>query len=271
MPTDKPYDFEDADIVLRTPLSKGFRVHRAVISTASSVFETLTDGAPEPDELGAGTLPEVDVNEAPEDLDLLLRLAYPGIMPPRFEDFDILGRAFAILKKYRIQGVQELLKPILISQRFLTSDPIRVYAMACYFGFKEEAVVAAPLAAAKDFTANIRGEDLRGMSAVDYHRLVALSKERIKKTKADIFAAPLQCANCPTGFYDVFRQKLAERLLKEEGGKFYDTMECLEILFAISKECGKSSSCSGSGGELHFEKFVLELVKELQKPPTPIY
>jgi len=271
MTTDTPYNFEDADIVLRTPLSKGFRVHRAVLSAASPIFETLTAEVPEPDELDRDALPEVDVKEGPEDLDILLRLIYPTIMPPKFEDFDTLGKAITVLKAHKIEGVQELLKPILVSQRFLGSDPIRVYAMATHFGFKEEALLAAPLAAARDFTTNIRAEDLRNMAAVDYHRLVALSRERFKKSRGDIFAAPLPCGNCPTGFYDQFRQKLGERLLKEQGGKFYDTMECLEMLFAISKECGKSSNCSGSGGEIHFEKFVLELVKELQKPPIPVY
>ena len=271
MPADKTYDFKDADIILRTPLSKGFRVHKAVLSSASSVFEKLTEGLPEPDILDKATIPEVDVDEAPEDLDLLLRLVYPNIMPPKFEDFDTLGKTFAILKKYKIEGVQQLLKPILVSPRFLSSDPIRVYAMACRFGFREEAMVAAPFAAAKDLTANIRGEDLRNMSALDYHRLVALSKERLKKSKSDIFATPLRCSNCPTGFYDPFRQKLVEMLLREEGGKFYDTMGCLEMCFTVSKQCGSSSNCSGSGGNIHFEMFVLELVKELQKPPTPFY
>ena len=271
MTADTPYNFEDADIVLRTPLSKGFRVHRAVLSAASPLFETLTAEVPEPDELDRDALPEVDVTEGPEDLDILLRLIYPTLMPPKFEDFDTLGKAITVLKAHKIDGVQELLKPILISQRFLAADPIRVYAMACRFGYKEEYLAAAPLAAAKDFTNNIRGEDLRNMAAVDYHRLVALSKERLKKIKGDIFAAPIPCSNCPSGFYDQFRQKLGDRLLKEQGGKFYDTMECLEMFFTVSKECGTSSNCTGSGGEIHFEKFVLDLVKEVQKPPTRIY
>ena len=271
MPTDKPYDLKDADIILRTPLSNGFRVHRAVLSSVSSVLETLTENVQEPDDLDGATLPEVDVDKAPEDLDLLIRLVYPNIIPSKFEDFNTLEKAFAILKEYKIEGVQELLKPILVSQRFLSSDPIRVYAIACRFGFKEELMVAAPLAAAKDFTADIRGEDLRSMSAVDYHRLVSLYKERLKKSKSDIFATPLPCSDCPTAFYEKFRQMLAERLFKEEGGKFYDIMECLEICFIISKQCGTSSSCSGSGGEVHLEKFILALVKELQKPSIPVY
>ena len=272
MSSDKAYDFDDADIILRAPRSKGFRVHKAVLSVASPILRTLVADVPKPstDDEEKGALPEIEVEDAPEDMDLLLRLIYPITMPPKFEDFDTLSRTFTILQKYKVEGVQELLKPILISHPFLTSDPVRVYAMACRLGFREEAEVAAPFASTKDFTTIIRAEDLREMSGVDYHRLVVLSKERLKKSKSDIFSIPLQCASCPTAFYDLFRKKLGEKLNTDEGGKFYDTMECLDICFTVSKECG-GYNCSGVGGNVHFEKFVFALVKELQKPPTYVY
>jgi len=269
MSSDQAYDFDDADIVLRTPRSKGFRVHRGVLSVASPVFRILVGDVlkPSPEDEEKGALPEIDVEDAPEDMDLLLRLIYPITLPPKFEDFDTLSRAFGILQKYKVEGTQELLKPILVSPPFLTSDPVRVYAMACRFGFKEEAEVAAPRAAATDFTAAIRAEDLRKMDGMDYHRLVVLSKERFKKSKSDVFSLPLQCPNCPQAFYNLFRQKLAEKFSMDGGEKFYDTMECLDVCFAVSKECG-GYNCSGVGGNIHFERFVLALVKELQKPPT---
>ena len=267
MTSDKSCDFDDADIVLRTPRAKGFRVHRTVLSVASPVLRDLVADAPKDEK---GELPEIDVDDAPEDLDLLLRLIYPITPPPKFEDFDALSRAFAILQKYRVEGAQWLLKPILVSPSFLTSDPTRVYALACRLGFKEESEVAAPLAAATDFTTDIRAEDLRRMSGIDYHRLVVLSKERHKKSKSEIFSFPLQCASCPQAFYDQFRKKLAEKLTTDDGAKFYDTIGCLEMCFAVSKECG-NYACSGVGGNLHFEKFVFALVKELQKPPAYVY
>lgn len=271
MSSDHAYDFDDADIVLRTPRSKGFRVHKTVLSVASPVLRTLIAEAPKaPSEDEKGELPEIDVDDAPEDLDLLLRLIYPITPPPKFEDFDALSRAFAILQKYKVEGAQGLLKPILVSPSFLASDPVRVYALACRMGFKEEAEVSAPPAAAADFTTAIRAEDLRKMNGVDYHRLVVLSKERFKKSKSDIFSFPLQCASCPQAFYDLFRKKLAEKLTTDDGGKFYDILVCLEMCFTVSKECG-SGLCNGAGGNLHFEKFVFALVKELQKPPLYAY
>lgn len=271
MNSDQAYDFDDADIVLRTPRSKGFRVHKTVLSVASPVLRILVAEAPKsPSEDEKGELPEIDVDDAPEDLDLLLRLIYPITPPPKFEDFDALARAFSILQKYKVEGAQGLLKPILVSPSFLSSDPVRVYALACRLGFKEEMEVSAPPAAATDFTATIRAEDLRKMSGIDYHRLVVLSKEQLKKTKSEIFSFPLQCTTCPQAFYDQFRKKLAEKLTTDDGGKFYDTVGCLEMCFAVSKESG-NPQCSGVGGNLHFEKFVFALVKELQKPPAFVY
>jgi len=272
MTSDKAYDFDDADIILRTPRSKGFRVHRSILSVSSPVLRELVADVPKssPEDEDKGVLPEIDVDDSPEDLDLFLRLIYPIVLPPKLEDFDSLSRAFAILQKYRVDGVQELLKPILTSHPFLTSDPVRAYAIASRFGFKEEAEVAAPLAATTDFTTTMRAEDLHKMSGMDYHRLVVLSKERLKKSKSDIFSAPLQCTSCPQAFYNLFRQKLAEKLTTDDREKFYDTMKCLDICFTVSKECG-ASACSGVNGNVHFEKFVFALVKELQKPPTCVF
>ena len=270
MSSDQAYDFEDADIILRTPRSKGFRVHKSVLSVTSPVLRDLVADVPKPsaEDEEKGTLPELDVEDPPEDMDLFLRLIYPITMPPKFEDFDTLSRAFMVLQKYKVEGVQELLKPTLVSPPFLNSDPMRAYAMACRLGFTEEAEVAAPLAATTDFTTTIRAEDLRNMSGTDYHRLVVLSKERLRKSKSDILSAPLQCTNCPQAFYNLFRQRLAEKLHTNEE-KFYDTMESLDICFTVSKDCG-ASGCSGAGGNLHFEKFVFALVKELQKPQIHI-
>ena len=272
MSSDKAYDFDDADIILRTPRSRGFRVHRSVISVASPVLRKLVEDAPKPspEDEEKGLLPEIDVEDSPGDLDLLLRLVYPIVLPPKFDDFDTLSRAFEILQKYKVDGVQELLRPILTSRPFLASDPVRVYAMACRFGFKEEAEVAIPLAASTDYTIAIRAEDLRSMNGTDYHRLVLFSKERVKKAKGDIFSLPLQCPSCPQNFYNQFRQKLSDKLNTGDEEKFYDAMECLDICFAVSKDCG-GYNCSGAGGNLHFEKFVFALVKELQKPPTLLY
>ena len=272
MSSEKAYDFDDADIVLRTPRSKGFRVHRSVLSVASPVLREIVAEAPKvsSEDEEKGELPEINVEDAPEDLDLLLRLIYPITPPPKFEDFDALSRAFTILQKYQVEGAQGLLKPILVSPSFLSSDPVRAYALACRLGFKEEAEVAAPLAATTDFTTVIRAEDLRKMSGIDYHRLVVLSKERLKKSKSDIFSFPLQCNSCPQAFYDQFRKKLAEKLTTDDWGKLYDAMECLEMCFTVSKECG-NCSCSGVGGNLHFEKYVFALTKELQKSPAYVY
>ena len=266
----RPFDFDDADIVLRTPRSKGFRVHRNTLSVASPILRDLVADAPEASlDDDDRDLPEINVDDAPEDLDLMLRLIYPITPPPKFEDFQELTNAFDILQRYKVQGAQGLLRQILVSPPFLDSDPVRVYALACRLGFKEEAEMAAPLAATTDFTARVRPEDLSKMSGVDYHRLVVISKERMKKSRSDIFSFPLQCNDCPLSFYDQFRKKLADKLVTDDWGKFYDHMGCMEMCLTISKDCG-SHDCNGAGGNLHFEKSMFALVKELQKLPARV-
>ena len=74
-----PHDFSNsptADIVLRSggPKAVDFRAHRAILSIASPVFETMFS-LPQP-----GTeksLPVCDMSEDAKTLEVLLRLIYP--------------------------------------------------------------------------------------------------------------------------------------------------------------------------------------------------
>ena len=75
-----PHDFNDsptADIILRsggTKAAVGFRAHRAILSIASPVFETMFS-LPQP---GAEkSVPVCDLSEDANTVEALLRLIYP--------------------------------------------------------------------------------------------------------------------------------------------------------------------------------------------------
>ena len=66
----------DADIILRTTESKLFRVHKNILSIASSVFRdmlTVPQSPPEPTKEGECELPVIDVHDSAEDITLLAR------------------------------------------------------------------------------------------------------------------------------------------------------------------------------------------------------
>ena len=178
----QPYQFtaDDADIILRTPESKLFRVHKNILSIASSVFRdmlTVPQSPSESTEEGEFEPPIIDVQDSAEDLEVLLRMIYPVAFPP-LTDLDALSNAFVILDKYHTEGLQERLKPLLISHIFLVDDPMRVYAIACRWGFEKEAARAAPYASTVGVSRFTCIDDMRHMSGLDYHRIALLAEER---------------------------------------------------------------------------------------------
>lgn len=268
----QPYQFiaNDADIALRTPEPKLFRVHKSILSIASSVFRDMLEvpqSSSEPSKEGECELPIVDVHDSAEDLEVLLRMIYPVAFPP-ITDLDALSNALVILDKYYTEGLQERLKPLLISSTFLTTDPMRVYAIACRWGFKAEAAVAAPYASAVGISTFTCVDDMRYISGLDYHRIALLAQERREIGRGEIVNKPATCRHCPQTFYDNFRPRLVERLLVGNE-MFRDFGTCMEVCFDVSKDTeNKHGAANCAHGRSHLEQFVISLAKSLQNIPT---
>jgi len=261
---------DDADIILRAPESKLFRVHKSILSIASSVFRDML-GVPqspsEPTNEGQCELPIVDVHDSAEDLEVLLRMIYPVAFPP-ITDLNALSNTFVILDKYHTEGLQERLKPLLISPTFLTVDPMRVYAIACRWGFKTEAAMAASYASAVGISTFTCVDDMRYISGLDYHRIALLSQERREIGRGEILNKPATCRYCPQIFYDNFRSRLVERLLVGNE-MFRDFGVCMEVCFDVVKETeSKYGTANCAHGRSHLEQFVVSLAKSLQNVPT---
>lgn len=268
----QPYQFtaSDADIILRTSESKLFRVHKNILSIASSVFRDMLavpQSPSEPTKEGECGLPVVDVQDSAEDLEILLRMIYPVAFPP-IADLDALSNTLVILDKYHTEGLQERLKPFLISSAFLTTDPMRVYAIACRWGFKAEADLAVPYASAIGVATFTCLDDMRYISGLDYHRIALLSQERREIGRGEILSKPTTCRYCPPTFYDNFRPKLVERLLVGDQ-MFRDFGSCMEVCFEVAKETeNKHGPANCNQGRSHLELFVISLAKSLQKIPA---
>ena len=260
---------EDADIVLRTPEPepKLFRVHKNILSIASSVFRGMLAVPQSPPESTEGNIPIVDVHDSAQDLEVLLRMIYPVAFPP-ITDLNALSAALLILDKYHTEGLQERLKPLLTSPSFLHTDSMRVYAIACRWGFKTEANMAAPYVSAVGISSFTCLDDMSYISGLDYHRIALLIQERKEAGRSEILNKPLDCVRCPGRFYDEFRRRLVERLFVGNQ-MFQDLGTCIDVCFDIVKEMDSSYGwpiCSGE--RYHLEDFVFSLAKSLQSLPA---
>jgi hypothetical protein len=145
---------------------------------------------------------------------------------------------------------------------------MRVYAIACRWGFKTEAAIAAPYASAMGIATFTCVDDMRYISGLDYHRIALLAQERREIGRGEILNNPPTCRYCPQSFYDNFRPRLVERLLIGNE-MFRDLGACMEVCFDVAKETeNKHGAGNCTHGRSHLEQFVISLAKSLQNIPT---
>jgi len=171
----------DGDIILRAgpePDSKhDFRVHKFILSLASSVFkDMLAFPQPPSQTLDEHQLPFVDVLDPPQVLDTILRFIYPGVEPPEITKLSTLAALLSTADKYNITSVYPALRGVL--KILLPGDPFLAYIVASRFGFPEEAKEAAKVSRTSTLTYNNPEEELRHISSTDLLRLVQFVHQR---------------------------------------------------------------------------------------------
>jgi len=206
------YEFtaDDADIILRASrcnVTREFRVHKTLLSIASPVFKDMFS-IPQPVSSTTPTeapIPVIDVHDSPEDLEVFLRIIYPLGLPP-IPTLDAISSALVILDKYQVQsGLLQPLRSLLVSPKFLKNDPIKVYSLACYWKFEEEADLAASYASTLDVLAHARQEDIQRLTSTEYHRILTLGK--VQQHVSDV---PVARAGVPNDkqYYAAHRDKV---------------------------------------------------------------
>ncbi|TCD61888.1 hypothetical protein EIP91_007792 [Steccherinum ochraceum] len=176
-PSAPPSFFDDssADIVLRSCSGKDFRVYKTILSRASPVFEGMftlpvpPPSAVPPEEYSNG-LHVVTLTESSEALDALLRFCYP-VREPSLSSIEKTLEVFHAAKKYDIdEGIMWAREKL---AGFAAKEPIRVYALACRYGWEEEARIAAKetLSMSLDTLLCSKSKELADISAFDLQRL----------------------------------------------------------------------------------------------------
>ena len=208
---------DDGDIVLRAgsePDSKhDFRVHKVILSFASPVFRDML-AFPQPLDQALDEehqLPIVDIPEAPEVFDTILRFIYPVVEQPKIAKPSTLATLLFTADKYNISSVYPVLGERL--KKFLppTSDPLWVYIMACRFGLSDVAKEAAKVSSSSSFSYLNNREDIRHVSSTDLYRLFQFVQTRERNGLITIWAI----------LHPLFLEESAKCSHKEEDAKGY--------------------------------------------------
>jgi len=227
VPTHYEIDDEDADVILLTadPIEGTieFHVHKCILAVASPFFNDMfslpqdldIETPPSFGKQPTVVMPVIPVPEPAHVLDTLLHFVYP-VPDPDVNSLDELTILLGVAIKYDFIAVIDALRGLLVSPSFVTTDPIRVYAIACRFDLDEEAKIASAwtlgvnlLGCEGDSSSPSYDSDsgievdslphtsLKYISAYDYHLLLTLHRRRAKAACA-LLQIPddIKCTEC---------------------------------------------------------------------------
>ena len=264
------FDAKDADAVLQAPLqpgsdqSKDFRVHKVILSIASTFFHDMFS-LPQPATRDVA-LPVIPITESADVFEVFLRLIYP-VEPPTITSLQLADDLFQLAEKYMADSVHAKLRQILISSPFLKDDPIWVYALAYRANLDTEAELAIPLTFKIDPIRDIPQAHLRMMTVETYNRLlIAHSTRRAALISAASRARapsyyPSGCS-CGGWFYTRLDSNINLAIWEQPFLDRQRLNSCLPGSTSMESECG-TGSCRVS--ELAISKYLTSILDEIGK------
>jgi len=174
MNSEEMFNWPDGDVILRAAHgsdSRDFRVHKLFLSFASPVFKDMFD-IPQPSSATSNNIPIIYIVDPPRAVDLILRFIYPS-SPPVVDDLTIISEALSLADKYDIKVARSRLRPSLTE--FAKTEPMRIYAIACRFGFEEEMKIASSHTTSIHLPGLVQlPDEFKFIPATQYHRLILL-------------------------------------------------------------------------------------------------
>lgn len=181
------FNSADADIFLNVEDSgnqkRQFAVHKCIMSTASPFFRDMFS-LPQPSAAQATELdiPSIDMPESADVLYTLLQYIYP-VPNPIILSLSKLVPVLEAADKYDILVAVDSLRKQLVSTENLTEDPLRIYAIASRYDLQEEIRIAAKYTLKKNVLDCPLSDDLKHITAYDYHRLLDLHRRHVHATQ----------------------------------------------------------------------------------------
>ena len=184
MDSEELFKWPDGDVILRATHgteSRDFQVHKLFLSFASPVFKDMF-GLPQPPS-ATSNVHIIDMVDPPRALDVVLHFIYPSIDPPAINDLTFLSEVLALADKYEIRVARSRLRSPLVE--FAKIEPLRVYAIACRFGFEDEMKIASSLTTSTHLPGLTElPDEFKSIPATEYHRLILLHARYRKEFEA---------------------------------------------------------------------------------------
>lgn len=293
----EPFDHPDADVILRSSDKEpvDFRVFKLFLSLASPFFAMIFT-LPQPNsplymEEHEDGVPVIQMSEEQRTLHLLLQFCYPIALldVPRLSSLQELQSIAQAAFKFEMDGVIKFTKKALVEPRFLESQPLRVFAIACRFGWVAEAKIAARYTLREPMASSTYFEELTQITAAAYHRLqqyhricgeVAASRARMQPALAEFDDEWIWivCHRCPgtglrmrrdTGYPDSRKwfvewiQDVAVELQERPWGVAAKKFDLREKAVSKAQHCPTCGSRAATDLEMFAEILAVEIEREL--------
>ena len=190
-----PFDDPKADVILRSSDYTDFRCYKLLLAFASPTFFEGMFNLPQPTQdhsMGETKdgLPVIPVAENCHVLENLLRLCYPSTIvdPPVLPTLEDVRAVLEATIKYGMERLEQRVRKVLVALRFVESEPMRVFGIACHFRLEKEARIAAKYTLRHEIEQLPYVAELEDMTGGDHYRLLEYHSEcgRVARTVAGV-------------------------------------------------------------------------------------
>ncbi|TCD63993.1 hypothetical protein EIP91_004695 [Steccherinum ochraceum] len=177
----------DGDVVLSASDGMSFKVHAVVLKTTSGWFNTLLTLPQAPDAFANPIRPleSLHVSEESSVLLALLQIIC-GLAVPDIPTIDLAEAILAAAEKYDMPGPISLIRKLIMHPPIISSFPLRVYSLACKWGWQAEAREASTHTLRLDILGESCMEQLKhcSMPCFDLAKLLTLHRDRRAAVRA---------------------------------------------------------------------------------------
>lgn len=260
------FNSSDADVVLvgADDQKRRFAVHKCILSAASPVFKDMFM-LPQPKATN-GTLPVVDMIESSEVVVALLWFIYP-VPNPIISSLDELVPVLEAAMKLDVDVAIDSLRSQLVLSDHVENEPLRVYAIAARFDLQKELRIAAKYTLKKNVLDCPLSEDLKHITAYDYHRLLDLHRRHSRAIQEVLKPNRYNCGGygcSPTGWWAAFIQAANKELAERPS---------TDVIFQPNflQKCTSSSNCANCpSSALYHYADLLTLKKYIDELPFTV-
>ena len=259
------FNSPDSDTVLGSKDGTFFRVHSYTLKTTSGWFRSMFSL---PQHSSGGPSVALYVDEDASTLEALLRMVC-GLTIPRLDTFEVIEPVLYAAEKYDMPGPLSIIRAILMTGPLLI-DPLRLYMIACRYGWEHEARQASTETLTLNLHSSIHRPTLQKLSTdallnlMDlHHRRRETLRQRLNEHPFVVDSGETTCANCQSPVnYHTWRELKYAIVLEMDVRPLGDTIISGGLNdWSAAKACWKAE-CESCHRVLYDRKETLKGIKE---------